>query len=304
MGTETQKNGTVSMADLREHALMWARLGALFFRFLGKIVQEHKKVSLPTTIIGAGLGFLVLFGKSGNYQLSTTFIYSDLPPKVYGEMIEKLNSLLQDKSRLSEVTALLGLTNSQIETIKKITIRDNQGRNLLNNFTNQKLPLVVSVAMDEPIAGDSLRRALIYYLNDNPFTGQRLELKKKLWQEELSFIQAKLVTLDSILANVYADSRVGSSAPATGVTIENSEGKNAYELLTFAREMMQRKSDLEQSLAYPETIYPVDNFLVLPEARLTLGSILKYSLTGAMAGFCMAAAWVFFKLYILPFIRE
>ncbi len=121
--------------------------------------------------------------------------------------------------------------------------------------------------------------------------------------EELEYVKRKLKTTDSILSKLYTDNPQGMPDDRR-ITIENSEGKNAYELLSFSRELVQRKKDIENSLALPENVIAIDNFILLPKARFTVGSALKYGGMGAFLGFLFALAIVFWREQLRPLVEE
>lgn len=252
--------------------------------------------------VGAILFLGLLFLRSKEYVMTTTLVYGELHPKIYGDMIEKLNAVLENR-KPDKVAALLGISRAQAGRINHFKATDSRGRPLTDNYTLRKEPLILTVNLSQPIPEDSLRQAVSHYFNSNPFIADRLGLKLKLLREELGYINRKMATIDSVLTNLYsAPPRTGASD--RGVTIEGSEGKNAHELLNFSRELMKRKAEIETNLAFPENVIPIDNFLVFPRARLTPGALIKYGLAGVLAGFLTCAFWLFLRLYVRPALEE
>ncbi|GJM32579.1 MAG: hypothetical protein DHS20C18_15800 [Saprospiraceae bacterium] len=301
MVSEKEDSEIISWRDLQQHALAWINGIYKSFRFFRDVIIRHWRLSWALIAIFALISVGWLYVRAQEFSMSTTFVYGELHPKIFGDMVEKLNALLQ-YDPAGKGTELLLLTNAQLKKINRINITDSQGKPLVNNYTMRKEPFIVTVNLSELIDEDSLRQGLTYYFNSNPFTADRLDLKKKNWQEELKYINFKLKTIDSVLVQLYAGKPSGEQEKS-GVTIENSEGKNAYELLSMSREMMQRKSDLEGNLSYPENVIPIDNFLILPKAQFNTGAIVKYGLAGGMLGYFLACFFLFLNIYIKPLVK-
>jgi len=287
--SKPEGNELLTWNDLRDHLGWWGRQLRNLFGFFGRVLAKHWLVSWPLMGILAFLAVAGLFFRSQKYQLSTTYVYNELHPKIFGDIGDKLNALIQ-YDRHDKVAAMMSLREAQAEKITGIQITDNRGKPLSDNYALRREPMVVTLTMSEPIAEDTLREALTSFLNSTPFTADRLEHKKELLRNELAFVKQKIQTVDSVVTNLYAESgRIPADRAQANVTIENATGKNAYELLSFSRELMKRKSQIENELFQPENVTPIDNFLVLPVARFNVGSVVKSSIAGAFIGFVLAS---------------
>lgn len=302
MPTPRENPEQLSWQDLQNHALWWVRLLHRATRFFADALFKYWRTSLPFMLAGLLLLLGLLHQRSGEYQMTTTFVYGDLHPKVFGDMVGKLNALLSN-GRIDKVSELMQLAEGQVSKIKKVEISDSKGKALTNNYTFRKEPMIFSITLSDTITEDSLRQAITTYFNSNPFTADRLEMKKSQLREELAYIQGKLLIIDTILAKLYIRDR-GSSSSQSTVTIENPEGKNAYELLSFSRELQQRKLEIERNLAMPENVIAIDNFILLPKARRDAGHIIRYGMLGAFLGFMLAAAVLFWRNKLRKLAQE
>lgn len=293
MAGQQENPDALTWQDLQHHALWWVRLLYRAARFFANVLLKYRRTSLPSMLAGILLMLFLLHQRSGEYQMTTTLVYGDLHPKIFGDMAAKLNALLSN-GRTDKVSGLMQLTEGQASKIKKVEISDSKGKALTNNYTFRKEPMIFSITLSDTIAEDSLRRAITGYFNSNPFTADRLEMKKRQLREEMAYIEEKLQSIDTLLERLYTGDQLSPSAQST-VTIENSEGKNAYELLSFSRELQQRKAEIERSLAIPENVIPIDNFVLLPRARWDAGYIISYGLLGAILGYLLAAVVIFWK---------
>lgn len=295
-----EKEG-LNWKDISEHFLAIAGFFQGIIDFCRLIIAKHFFLTLSLCAFFSLLSIGYLYNKSKIYEAQTTYVYGDLHPKIFGDMIEKLNALIQLKST-EKVARLLELSPSQVQNILKVSVSDTRGRPLTKNYTLGKEPIVIGVELSQPMAEDSLNTSITNYLNSNPFTAERLALKKSLWQDELKYSLQKIATIDSVLTRLYTQKQV-AAIPSGGITIENSEGKNAYELLRFSKELLQRKNELENQLSHPDNVIPIDQFIVLPKARMNLGSILIYGLFGIILGYFLTLVMIFWRTIIIPRIR-
>ncbi len=302
MTTPNSTNDQLSWQDLQQHALWWVRLAADTVSFFWRVLWKHWFLSFSLIGLLTALQVFSLYQQSKSYEMTSTFVYGDLHPKIFGDMIAKVNILINNQED-EQVARLLHLKPSQVSSINAINVSDSRGKSLESNYTMHKEPMIITVKMRQPIPGDSLQLAINHYLNSNPFSAKRLEMKKRLLQEELEFINAKQITIDSVLKRLY-ETPVSSTTESGAVTIENSEGKNAYELLRFSRELVQRKTDIENSLVQAENVFAIDNFIVLPSARFGLGGIIKSLIIGGILGLFLAAAVVFWREHLSRWIKQ
>lgn len=302
MTSPENKNDQLSWQDLQAHALWWVRLFYEIFLFFWRVLWRHWRLSFSCMIIFASLLIAKHYSMAKEYQMTSTFVYGDLHPKVFGDMIAKLNALISNKET-AQVSSLLQLDVQQVKKIKWIKVADSRGKNLVDNFTMHKEPMIITVDMASPIAGDSLHMAITSYLNSNPFSANRLSMKKRLLEEELVFIKQKQQTIDAVLQRLY-EGVPASQTDLGAITIENSEGKNAYELLRFSRELIQRKTEIENSLVQIENVFAIDNFIVLPRAKFDLGTMIKKAILGGIIGMILAAIIVFWQDYLGKWVSE
>jgi len=272
--------------------LSWiGNLANQLFGFFRQVLLQKWRVTLPLIIIFALLSLFLLYNRSQSYAVTTTFVYEELHPKIFGDMIDRLNELFY-YDRLDKAAALLNLSPAQVKKISSIKSTDTQGRALINNYAFRQEPMVVTINLSGAINEDSLRKGITQYLNSNPYTSERLELKKQLLREEKRFVEDKMQTIDSLLTIFYAEEKLSPGEQAS-ISIKSEEGKDAYEPLSFSRELMKRKAEIEDHLARPENVIAIDNFIVLPKAKMDPGSILKYGIVGAMAGYLFSCLIIF-----------
>lgn len=292
-----EKSDALTWEDLRRHALWWVGLFHRAFGFFAGVWRRHRWASLAGMSLGVTLLIGMLYLRAGEYRMTTTIVYGELHPKIFGDMVAKLNGLLKNQ-RQDKAAELMQLSREQVEKIRSVKITDIKGKTLVTNYTFRKEPLLLTIGLSAPIDEDTLRRAVLHYFNGNPFTADRLELKKRLLLEERDYIDRKLETIDSILSNLYIRRKSGVRDGQSTINIETSEEKNAYELLSFSRDLLHRKGEIENNLVNPENVIAIDNFLILPRERMSAGAIVKYGVAGAVMGF-LAVSFLFFWAEVL-----
>jgi hypothetical protein len=288
--------------DLRDHALWWLRQGYRLSRLLTRAARRHPLLSLLSAGLVAAAFAGLLYLQSREYRVSTTLVYGELHPKIFGDMIARLDALIEQEE-IEKSARLLALSPAEVRKIEQIEVSDIRGKPLSTNYTMRKEPMRITLTLSDPIPEDSLYRAVTYYLNSNPFTADRLEMKKRQLREELAYIETKIGTIDSILTNLYAARSAAQSVPG-GITIENAEGKNAYELLNLSRELLRRKMAIQNDLINPENVFAIDNFLLFPRARWTPGNVLNRVLAGAAVGYLLLTIVVLWRDFLKKLVAE
>ncbi len=261
----------------------------LLFRFVGfcfRSFRRHTGLFLASMLVLEVLLLAFLYLQSRQYEAVTTFVYVDLHPKIFGDMTTKLNTLIVNDNTV-KVAELMNLSEADAEKITRIKVTDSRGKPFHKNYSMRKEPMLIRIDLQEPMPEATLEEAVSYYYNSNPFTADRLELKKKLLQEELKYIERKLSTIDSILIKVYLQ----PEGLRSSITIEDSRMNDAYELLQFSRELIQRKSDIENGLINPENVFAIDKMILLPKARFTVAAVIKYSVVALFLGFVFGLVW-------------
>lgn len=290
MAQHNNKSDEISWLDLQNHLLWWVAIFNRIRRLMFSSWKQNRMLYYLSMGLSLAFFILYLYGKAQTYQVKTTFVYGDLHPKIFGDMVGKLNALINNKN-WGKVASLMQLSPADARKISSVKAYNSRGKSFKKDYSFRKEPMIIEMDLKDSIEESRLKRAIVNYLNSNPFTADRLELKKKLYYEELAYIDKKMNTIDSVLNTFYSRQNIDKRT----ITIENSQVDDTYELLKFSRELMQRKSEIENSLVNPENIFAIDNFIILPKAKFGPGSIIKYGLASQIFGFCFAFFLVFWR---------
>lgn len=286
MHRANSQNDQLSWSDLRDHLAWWVLQIKNFFGFIWDSVKKRPWRFRLLVALGAAFAVFQLFQKAQKYIVRCTYQYEELHPKVFGDMTSKLNALIRDES-YNKLAGLLQLTPEEVEYIISIEVTDNRGKKLEQNYSLHREPMIVEIELTDPIEDKRLEKGITDYFNSNPFIASRLGPKIENLKKEKAYIQDNLKKIDTILANYYAN----RATPLSGITIENSQVEDAYDVLKFSRELIQREQEVDKQLVHPENMYAVDNFIVIPAARFSTGPIIGAAILGIAMGFLISLLW-------------
>ena len=289
-----EDSDSLTWQDLIKHTAVLVAILSSFFNFFRQVLIQRSRITLPLIFLFSLLSLFVLYNRSTSYEGTTTFVYKELHPKIFGDMVQRLNELFYF-DQVNKAAALLNLKPNQAKLISNIKATDTQGRAFTKNYAFRQEPMVVTISLSGIIDEDSLRQSITNYLNGNPFTRDQLELKKQLLRDEEQFIDEKIQTIDSLLVNL-SPKNTDSRKQLTTISIEGTEGKEIYELLNFSKELMKRKAEIQNHLARPENVVAIDNLIVLPKAKITTSALIKYMFIGSVIGFLLSSLLILLLL--------
>lgn len=285
MDAQKDRRDEITWSDLENHLLWWVGLFNRTLFFFWGLFKRHLWLYAIVLFLFAFLALSVLYSESQTYQVKTTFVYGDLHPKIFGDMMSKLNNLIKNKS-WDKVAGLTHLPVSDAKKISSVKVYNSRGKAFANNYTLAKEPMIIEINLKDSIDEVQLESGIVKYLNDNPFTAERLDLKKRLFQEELEYINTKQKVIDTILVS-FMDQEPKEKS---NITIDDSKAGDTYDLLKFSNDLVKRKTEVSNGLVNPENVFPIDNFIILPKARFSLGSILKFLIASQILGFFVVSA--------------
>lgn len=131
------------------------------------------------------------------YTSKSSFIYTDLHKKVYGEMIDKIDELLQTHS-YKTIAGLLQVDEQLIYPLIGVKAINLYGSKLSEDITTEKSPFYIVVTAGEKQVFDSLHIILEQYLNNNVYAAAQRERKNNIIRKEVIHNQKELAMLDSL----------------------------------------------------------------------------------------------------------
>jgi hypothetical protein len=187
----------MSAADFKSYVSSVATFLWSSFSFLLKVFRTHVLLILGLTIATACLSFVVLKNKEKVWEERMSCVYSDNYPKVFGEMLQRIDFLLHSKA-YSEAAVLLGMDAKQVEKINSIEGKTLALGKLEENYSSNKEPFYIYAEVADRTVLPILEQKIIDYLCQNPLSQKSQQRQKKKWESRIDFYQQQLNKLDSL----------------------------------------------------------------------------------------------------------
>jgi hypothetical protein len=205
-------------------------------------------------IIGGAMGAGIWFLKPKVYEAEMTVSYNHYEKKIYADMLEKLNKLIESKSYAS-LSDLLNIPEEKAESIKGIKGLNIKREELTEDLSTEKVPFYIVVKVTDVSLLNELEDALIKYLDGTEFIQTRLAYMKEKSERELIFLENRLHTVDS-LSNLLI---------LQEGNLLNEKRVTRMELLQETLALYERIQSVKGSLAFNLNIEVLDGFVANEE---------------------------------------
>ncbi len=244
--------------------------GAMISSVLKTIKKNAFGIIVFAIIFGA-IGGALSFIKKPIYHSRMTVSYAQLEKKIYGDMLYKLNQLIES-NQYDEFADLLNLEADQVHEIHMINSMNIHNQPLINDISVEKVPFYIIAEVYNPSILNDLQDALVNYLSDSEFVRGRLMLNERNYKNEIRHMRSQLVYMDSLKVLLLRDC---SNLDADAVVNLEKLNKNQNEIFGRIR-------DLEAALQFNRNIEVMDGFIAqkVPFSKL----LLNYILIGMMIG--------------------
>lgn len=196
MGEKSDLDDELSFRDFRQQ-LQQLRI---FLNNTLKLLTDYtKRYWLLVFILLAGFSGLgyYKYKESRVFEAKASFVYEELQKKTYGEMLEKLDYMVQSGS-YGKVADALSLSREQARSILAIEAQNMYGAKLSEDITETQKLFYVNVVATKGQIFDSLPYALEHYLNNNVRAKELVDKHTKILQQKIAHTKEDLIRLDSL----------------------------------------------------------------------------------------------------------
>ena len=167
------------------------------FRTLLHFLRRYLLSLLIFAIIGGFIGAGIWYFTPKYYIADMTVSYVHYEKKIYADMLDKLNKLIEseDQSLLSGLLEMPVEDVSLIKTVKGLNIRREP---LIDDLSTEKVPFYIEAVVSDPGILEILEPALVNYLNRTDFIQERLAYMERKSEDELRFLGHRLAIADSL----------------------------------------------------------------------------------------------------------
>jgi hypothetical protein len=216
------------------------------------------------------------------YTAVMTVSYVHYEKKIYADMLEKLDQLVETRSYTS-LSGELGLSENQLGQIKSIEGFNIRREPLVGDLSTEKIPFYIEVKVTNVSVLPDLEVALVQYLNGTEFIQERLKYMQKKNEEELVFLQKKLGSVDSL----------SKIMTITNAEVSDKDATKRIELLQETLSIYDRMQNVKGALAFNKNIEVLDGFIA--NEKPTGKSIIYWLIYGFLAGIALRFMVLIFK---------
>lgn len=260
-------------------------------QIIHRVLYDLKKYFLLLLIcilIPAGILIYFNYQKSKVYKATFTVTYEELVRKIYGDRINKLNTLLAESPK--QAKSILGVDNQTINAFKGIDGMNILGDDLASDMSVEKIPFIVNIYVTDTTAIPTIQKSVVKFLEEsNSYLIEKKALRIKEVTDELAFINNQLNMLDTL-------KRKYNSSPSAS-TKENKTADEFGGIYELSYDLYKRKMELEKKISLPKNLYVIDDALV-PVSNNR--SYILVGIIGAIVGFMIYLVLVYF---IIPAIK-
>ncbi|MBS1772521.1 MAG: hypothetical protein JST82_06665 [Bacteroidetes bacterium] len=232
-------------------------------KFLHSIIvsiRHHFILFIVCMAIGIGLMLFKNFNDAKLYKATFTVAYDELFRKIYGDRLEKINSLVQ-KDNYKKIADLLKLDEQTVSALKNIEGKNILGEDLDKDLNTDQIPFIIELVVNDSSAITKIQDSVVSFLETgNDFLSKRKKIKLQEIDEELTWINQQLYMLDSI--NRTGKSETVSISISKGSKQSNTPDKTVNSLYEFSYELYKRKQELLRKQRMPQSLLIVDDAIV------------------------------------------
>jgi hypothetical protein len=201
MEHDSMKHSRESGARIWESlASQMAEAGGFFgsmFNSFKSFVKKYFWSLLILALLGGIAGGCMWWLKPAYYKADMTVSYVHYEKKIYADMLDKLNSLLQ-QDEMSELSDILGMNEEELSEMLYIRSFNIRKEALTEDLSTEKIPFYIEVGVTNPEILPVLQDALVAYLNHTEYIQSRLDFMYRKTDEELQFLERRLSVVDSL----------------------------------------------------------------------------------------------------------
>lgn len=229
--------------------------------------------------------------KAGIYHASFTVMYEELVRKVYGDRLEKLNSLLRENK--PKAVTLLGVSEKAASSLKSVEGENILGEDLNKDLNTDRIPFVVNIYLNDTTYVPELQDGILHYLEEgNSYLSDKRKIKIKEIEDEIAFIDNQLLMMDSLKRRYNSMGGIVTTSSST-TTTTTTEGT----VYSFSYELYKKKQELLKKKEMPMNLYVIDDAIVPVKSNRSYALV---ALVGFIAG---AFLYLFIAYIVIPVTR-
>lgn len=237
----------LSLTDFARYIRTTLKYFYILFLGLFQTLFRHALVIISVVLIVGAAGYFTGQPASQHYEGRMTCLHNALHKKMYGEMIDLLNTLVHNR-QTADIAQLLTIDEAVASQILSVSATNIAGSKLSEDLSTEKLPFYLSFTMQSPVHHSALSAGLIYYLQHNQYNEAHRKITLDHAADKIKFLDHQLGILDSMkhaYMHYMANGRNVSSEP---VDLKMSD------LFKESRDLFQQRQDNEWTSRYDNSV--------------------------------------------------
>lgn len=207
------------------------------------------------------------------YEVEMVCAFNNLTKKVYGEMLYKLDLLIQSRS-YPALAQTLDLPIKDVEQITSIQAKNIAGSPLYEDVNTDQTPMYISVKASDKKVLTALQTALINYLNNgSPFRQRRNKMEMEIIGTKLKFLNRDMYQADSIIA-AYTNFLKRTRS----VTDSAAGFSNIAAMMKYKNELEEKQVQQEWRLQEIQNSVEVLHGFIIPDYPAKKSNILEMAI--------------------------
>lgn len=257
--------------------LFYTHLIGWFFKRL----MHYWYLLLIGLVLGLGYGYLKFKQTPAYFEGQAAFTYNELHKKTYGEMTDKLRTLVHSKS-YKTLANLLAINEREAESIYDIEALTISGSQLSQDLTSSKMPFYVHLKLTDGQLEDVLLKSIENYYNNNYQARTIIERTTAQMRARILHLNSELQKLDSLKRayQFYLLEKNNNANPTVNAF-------NPIDLYTESEKLFNIKSDLEAAVNDFKAVKILDRFAMTDQPIQP--SVSKFLIKNGSIGLLIAA---------------
>ena len=279
---KSRKSGEKVWAAIQSQVAEGGGFIAAMFQSFKNFVKKYFLSFLLFGILGGLVAGGIWFVKPKIYEAEMTVSYVHYEKKIYADMLDKIDMLVESKS-FTLLSQLLDLPEETVEKIRGIKGYNIRKEDLIDDLSTEKIPFYILVRVTDISILDALQPALVRYLDGTDFIQDRLSYMKIKSENELVFLEHRLAMVDSLSRFLILQEDKMLSEKTV----------SRMELLEETMAIYSKIQSVKGSLAFNLNIEVLDGFIA--NEKPAGKSILYWIVYGFLAGFGLRFLVLVFK---------
>jgi hypothetical protein len=283
-----QQDDELSFKDFKNQLQQLRLFLRSILNLVGHNIRRYYLLMIPLLIIFAAFGYKQ-YKDSKVFEAKASFVYIELQKKTYGEMLDKLQDMIEAKS-YNRVAEALAIPLDEAKSIVSISAQNIYGSKLSEDITEKNKLFYVNVQSANSKVFDSLQYSIEHYLNNNVLVKELIASRTKILQQKIAYQKAELIMLDSM--KVAYTKSLGQSSGTAYPVVSQFDPVHMYEK---GEKLVHDIASMQGLLDDYRAVQTQDRFLVTesPVGKSVIATIVKY-----FAFFLLSCIGLFFLLSI------